>query len=96
MTAEQEELVKEKIAFCSKKIKVLKPDEIKKVCSDFDFDRAKIDEYLKSYDVDDKYRDVPAFQWQQTVTREQKLQQRKQRNEDADRRRRREEMLRQA
>jgi hypothetical protein len=69
--------VKEKIAFCSKKIKVLKPEEIKKVCSDFDFDRAKIDEYLKSYDVDDKYRNLPAFQWQETITREQKLQQRK-------------------
>ncbi len=56
-------MVKEKIAFCSKKIKVLKADEVSKICSEFDYDRAKIEEYLKSYEIEDKYRDVPAYQW---------------------------------
>ena len=51
---------------------------------------------MKSYDVEDKYKDVPAFQWQETVTREQKLQQRKLKAEQADNRRKREEMLRKA
>jgi hypothetical protein len=75
---------------------VLKPDEISKLCIAFDFDLAQIDEYLKSYDVEDKYKDVPAFQWQETVTREQKLQQRKLKAEQAENRRKREEMLRKA
>lgn len=50
----------------------LKPEELQKICVDFEFEESKIDEYLSCLEVDEKYRNLEAFQWQQTQTKEQK------------------------
>jgi len=36
-------------------------EEIKQVCKDFDFDEEKIDEYLRFFQIDEKYKDIPAY-----------------------------------
>ena len=40
-----------------------------------------------SYEIEDKYRDVAAYQWQMTVTREQKQHERKLKALEAERKR---------
>jgi len=47
-------------------------DEVEKICKDFDFDEEKIDDYLKCFEIDEKYKGIPAFEWHETKTREQK------------------------
>lgn len=61
MTAEQEELIKEKQEFCRKNIPILKTEEVHKICVEFDFDMDKINEYFRCYEIEDKYKDVPAY-----------------------------------
>lgn len=39
----------------------LKSDELKKICIDFEFEEEKIDEYLKCLEVEEKYKDLPAY-----------------------------------
>jgi hypothetical protein len=53
----------------------------------------KINQYLSCYEIEEKYRDVAAFQWQMTVTREQKLHDRKLKAMEAERKRMRQERL---
>lgn len=48
-----------------------------KICVDFDFDEDKIEDYLKVYSVEEKYKGIPAYEWQQTKTREQKAHEKK-------------------
>ena len=61
-----------------------------KICVDFDFEEEKIDEYLKFFEIEEKYKGIPAFEWHQTKTREQKLQERKRKLLEAERIRRKE------
>ena len=61
-----------------------------KICVDFDFDDEKISEYLKYLEIDDKYKGIPAYEWQQTLTREQKANERRKKHWEAERIRRRE------
>ena len=72
----------------------LKEEELTKICVDFEFEEAKIDEYLKCLEIDEKYRGIAAFEWQQTQSKEQKLHERKQKQLQAERERRRKERLR--
>ena len=69
----------------------LKAEELRKLCADFDFDEEKIDEYLKCLEIDEKYRGIQAFEWQETKTTEQKNKDRKLKKLQAERERRREE-----
>jgi hypothetical protein len=48
----------------------IKAEELEKICRDFDFESDKINEYLACLEVDEKYRGLPAFEWQQTQTKE--------------------------
>lgn len=91
-----------KVKFCLTNIPILKvslftktgviqAEEVRKICVEFEFDELKIEEYLKVYEIDEKYRDIPAFQWQQTQTREEKAIGRKKKMLEAERVRRREE-----
>lgn len=73
MTKVQEEFISGKVKYCQEHVKVLKAEEVKKICVEFEFDEDKIDEYLRVYDIEDKYKDVAAYQWQVTVTSEQKV-----------------------
>ncbi len=57
------------------------------MCVEYSFDLEKIDEYLRCYEVDKKYEDVAAFQWQMTVTRQEKNLQRRLRLMEAERKR---------
>jgi hypothetical protein len=34
---------------------------VRKICVEFEFDEEKIEEYLKVYEIDEKYKDIPAF-----------------------------------
>lgn len=52
-------------------------DEVAKICIDFDFEEEKIDDYLKCFEVDEKYKGIPAYEWHETKTREQKTQERR-------------------
>lgn len=45
-------------------------EDIKQHCIDYEFDEDKIREYIKCHEVGEKYKDLPAFQWQETKTRE--------------------------
>jgi hypothetical protein len=55
----------------------IKEEELHKICVDFGFDEEKIDEYLKCLDVNEKYKGIAAFEWQQTMTKEQKAHERR-------------------
>jgi hypothetical protein len=71
LTQEQYNFIKDK----EHKIKhlipsAIKAEELEKICRDFDFEEAKIDEYLSCLEIDEKYRGLPAFEWQQTQTKE--------------------------
>ena len=48
----------------------LKEEELTKICVDFEFEEEKIDEYLKCLEIDEKYRGIAAFEWQQTQSKE--------------------------
>ena len=61
-----------------------------RICVDFDFEEEKIDEYLKMVEIDEKYKGIPAYEWQQTMTKEQKQQDRKKRLLEAERKKRQE------
>ncbi len=63
------------------------------MCIEYDFDLDKIDKYLKCFEIEEKYKDVAAYQWQMTVTREQKQHQRKMKALEAERKKRRQEKL---
>jgi hypothetical protein len=38
-------------------------EEVAKICTDFDFEEEKIDDYLKCFEVDEKYKGIPAYEW---------------------------------
>ena len=38
-------------------------EDVEKICNDFDFDEEKIDEYLKLFDIEEKYKNIPAYEW---------------------------------
>jgi len=94
LTRGQQEFVDERVQFCAKKVSILKPAEVRRICVEFEFEADKIDTYLQYYIIDDKYKDVPAFQWQETLTREQKAQMRRRKLLEAERKRRAVERLR--
>ena len=71
----------------------LKEEELTKICVDFEFEEAKIDEYLKCLEIDEKYKGIAAFEWQQTLSKDQKLHERKQKQLQAERERRRQDRL---
>jgi hypothetical protein len=50
----------------------LKAEEVRKICIEFEFDNDKITEYLKFLEIDDKYKGIKAYEWNETKTREQK------------------------
>jgi hypothetical protein len=50
---------------------------VKQVCIDFDFEEEKIDDYLHHLEQDEKYKNLPAFDWHTTMTKEQKAHERK-------------------
>lgn len=72
LTHQQEEYVKTLIKHCAKNVKILKADEVRKICVEFEFDDEKIHAYLSAYEIEDKYKDVEAYQWNLTQTRSQK------------------------
>eukprot|EP00178_Gracilaria_changii_P026889 TRINITY_DN83175_c0_g1_i1.p2 TRINITY_DN83175_c0_g1~~TRINITY_DN83175_c0_g1_i1.p2 ORF type:complete len:123 (-),score=34.82 TRINITY_DN83175_c0_g1_i1:293-661(-) len=45
----------------------LKRAEIQNICIDFDFDEAKIEDYLSQYEQTDKYKGLTQFEWNETV-----------------------------
>jgi len=45
---------------------------VRKICIEFEYEEDKIDEYLRFYIIEDKYKGIPAYEWHQTVTSEQK------------------------
>jgi hypothetical protein len=51
------------IKHCSKHVKILKPEEVRKVCIEFEFDDERIKNYLAAYEIEDKYKGVEAYQW---------------------------------
>ncbi len=62
LTQEQEEYVSSKIGQVQHLIpSALKEEEVRKICIDFQFDQAKIDEYLSCYEIEEKYKDLEAF-----------------------------------
>lgn len=68
-------------------------EDVHKICVDFDFEEDKIDEYLKCFEIDEKYKGIPAYEWHQTKTREQKAQERKKKLLEAERQKRQERKL---
>ena len=71
----------------------IQADEVHKICVEYDFDEEKIDEYFKCYEIEEKYKNIPAYEWHQTMTREQKVQSRKLKHMEAERKRLRQEKL---
>lgn len=54
------------IKHCSKLVKILKAEEVRKICIEFEFDDERIKAYLAVYEIEDKYKDVEAYQWNLT------------------------------
>lgn len=78
MTQEQYNFILEKKTQVKHLIpSALKEEELQKICVDFGFDDEKITEYLKCLEVDEKYKGIAAFEWQQTMTKEQKTHERR-------------------
>jgi len=63
----------------------LKFEELQKICIEFEFDSAKIDEYLQFLEIDEKYKNVEAYQWQETKSKEQKQMERQRKKLEAER-----------
>jgi hypothetical protein len=61
LTKDQEAFVASKVTYCAQHVKVLKAEEVRKICVEFEFEEEKIDEYLRFYDIEEKYKDVAAF-----------------------------------
>lgn len=38
-------------------------EDVHNLCVEFDFEEDKIDEYLKCYEQDEKYKGIPAYEW---------------------------------
>eukprot|EP00350_Pseudokeronopsis_sp_OXSARD2_P005199 CAMPEP_0170545406 /NCGR_PEP_ID=MMETSP0211-20121228/3807_1 /TAXON_ID=311385 /ORGANISM="Pseudokeronopsis sp., Strain OXSARD2" /LENGTH=67 /DNA_ID=CAMNT_0010849303 /DNA_START=298 /DNA_END=501 /DNA_ORIENTATION=+ len=47
-------------------------EEVQRICIDFKFEEDKVDEYLKLFDIEQKYKNLPAFEWHSTKTKEEK------------------------
>jgi hypothetical protein len=47
-------------------------EDVQKICIDFEFEEEKIDEYLNHFDIEQKYKNLPAYEWKTTQTREEK------------------------
>ena len=41
-------------------------EDVHKICVDFDFEEEKVDEYLKYFEIEQKYKDIPAYEWHTT------------------------------
>ena len=67
---------------------------MQQLCIDFDFEEEKIDEYLKVFEVDDKYKGIPAYEWHETKTKEEKAKDRRKKLLEAERKKRAEDRLR--
>jgi hypothetical protein len=61
---------------------------VHQLCIDFDFEEEKIDEYLKVFEIDDKYKGIPAYEWHETKTKEEKAQERRKKLLEAERKKR--------
>ena len=61
LTLEQQTFVNQRVQFCHKNVPILKANEVRRICVEFEFEEDKIDTYLNYYIIDDKYKDVPAF-----------------------------------
>lgn len=68
-------------------------EDVQKICIDFDFEEDKIDEYLKFFEVEAKYKGIPAYEWHETKTKEQKTQERRRKLLEAERLRRKEKRM---
>ena len=66
-------------------------EDVHKICVDFDFEEDKIDEYIREFEIEEKYKGIPAYEWHETKTREQKAQERKMKSLEELRQRRRQE-----
>jgi hypothetical protein len=53
-------------------VKILKADEVRKICIEFEFNSEQIDEYLAVYDIEEKFKGIKAYEWNQTITQEEK------------------------
>ena len=79
---EEERLDEEQLKFIRQKqyqyraLPVFKAEEIKQICIDFEFNEDSLDKYFKIFEQEEKYKDLPAYQWQETKSREQKQQDR--------------------
>ena len=60
-------------------------EDVQNICVDFDFEEEKIDEYLNTFIVAEKYKGIPAFEWHETKTREQKAEERRKKLLEAER-----------
>ncbi len=97
--AGEDELTKDQEAFVQAKQEAvkhlipaaLKAEEVRKICVDFEFDEDKINEYLRFFDIDEKYRDIEAYQWNTTQTKAEKDKQRAFKKLEAERRKARQE-----
>jgi hypothetical protein len=61
---------------------------VHQLCIDFDFEEEKIDEYLKVFEIEDKYKGIPAYEWHETKTKEEKTQERRRKLLEAERKKR--------
>jgi hypothetical protein len=66
----------------------LQPEQVHQLCIDFDFEEEKIDEYLKVFEIEDKYKGIPAYEWHETKTKEEKTQERRRKLLEAERKKR--------
>jgi len=77
-------------------------EQIVRICLDYEFDPAKIESYLTQFRTEQKYEGIEAYEWQTTLTRQDKENKRKEQQRAAElkriemeRRRAREEYQRQ-
>ena len=66
-------------------------EDVQRICVDFDYEEDKIDDYLRTFEVEEKYKGIPAYEWHETKSREQKAHERKLQRLEAERKQRREQ-----
>ena len=49
--------------YCAKHVKILTAEEVRKICIEFEFDNEKIERYFAAFIIEDKYKDIEAYQW---------------------------------
>jgi len=64
--------IEETKTYVHKNIKVLSDEQVVRTCLDFNFDATKINQYLKTYETEERYKGMEEYEWNTIQSRKDK------------------------